>query len=129
MDRRKLNKVRHFSEHIRRKAVNQFRSGAYTTKELANLYHCSQQTIYNWIYKYSPADSPHINVVEMANSTDKKVNDLQDRIAELEQLLGQKQIKVEFLEKMIHLAEEEYNLDLKKNSSGQRSSGSANTES
>ena len=127
MNHRKLNKRREFSEQIRRKAVEEFRSGKYTAQELADLYHCSAQTIYRWIYKYSPGDSPQVNVVEMSESTDQKVKDLHDKIAQLERALGQKQIKVDFLEKMIDLAEDEYNLDLKKSSSSKRSSGSGRT--
>jgi len=127
MNHRKLNKRREFSEQIRRKAVTDFRSGKYTAQELADLYHCSAQTIYNWIYKYSPGDSPQVNVVEMSESTDQKVKDLHDKIAQLERALGQKQIRVDFLEKMIDLAEDEYDLDVKKSSSSKRSSGSGRT--
>jgi transposase-like protein len=128
MNIRKLRKRREFSEDVRRKAVKDFRSGTYTAKELADLYHCSPQTIYRWIYKYSPGDSPQVNVVEMSESTDKKVKDLHDKIAELERALGQKQIKVDFYEKMLELAKQEYDLDLKKSSSSRPSSGSGPTE-
>lgn len=92
------------------------------------MYHCAERTIYNWIYKYSPADSPSINVVEMSKSADQKLKDLQTKIAELERALGQKQIKVDFLEKMIELAEDEYDLELKKNSSLKPSNGIGRTE-
>jgi transposase-like protein len=128
MNKRKLNKQRRFSEEIKRQAVAHFRSGKYTVLELSDLYHCHHQTIYNWIYKYSPADSPKINVVEMSESTDRKVKDLHDKIAQLERALGQKQIKVDFLEKMIDLAEEEYDLDVKKSSSSKQLSGSGPTD-
>jgi transposase len=128
MNLRKLNKRRQFSEQIKRQAVADFRSGKYTALDLADLYHCHHQTIYNWIYKYSPGDSPCINVVEMSESTDQKVKNLQNKIAELERALGRKQIKVDFMEKMIELAENEYDLDLKKNTTSKRSSGSGTTE-
>lgn len=128
MNLRKLNKRRQFSEQIKRRAVADFRSGKYTALELADLYHCHHQTIYNWIYKYSPGDSPCINVIEMSKSTDQKVKDLHSKIADLERALGRKQIKVDFLEKMIELAENEYDLDLKKNTTSKRSSGSGTTE-
>ena len=105
-----------------------FRSGKFTALELADLYHCHYQTIYRWIYKYSPADSPKINVVEMSESTDQKLKDLQNKIAELERALGQKQIQLDFYEKLTELAKEEYNIDLKKNSSTGSSSGSRSTE-
>jgi len=128
MNLRKLRKRKIYSEQIKRKVVDDFRSARHTALELADLYHCHPQTIYNWIYKYSPGDSPQINVVEMSESTDKKVKDLHDKIAQLERALGQKQIKVDFLEKMIDLAEDEYNLDLKKSSSSKQSSGSGRTD-
>ena len=128
MNQRKLNKNRKFSEQIKRKVVKDFRSGKYTVIELADLYHCTDVTIYRWIHKYSPADSPSVNVVEMSKSTDQKVKDLQTKITELERALGQKQIKVDFYEKMLELAEQEYNLDLKKSSSSKPSSGSGRTK-
>jgi len=128
MDKRKLRRNRHFSEQIRRRAVKDFRSGKYTVKQLADLYHCSKQTIYRWIHKYSPADSPSITVVEMSQSKDKKLKEQAERIAELEAAVGRKQIKVDVLEKMVELAEQDYDLDLKKNIGGSRSTGSGSTE-
>lgn len=38
-----------------------------------------------------------------------------ERVAELERLVGQKQIEVEFLVKLIELASEELGMDIKKN--------------
>lgn len=128
MNTRKLYKRREFSEQIRRKVVNEFRSGKYTAQELADLYHCSSQTIYRWIYKYSPGDSPQVNIVEMSESADQKVKNLQQKVADLERAIGQKQIKVDFYEKMLELAEKQYDLDLKKSSSSKRSSGSGKTK-
>jgi transposase-like protein len=126
--KRKLRTRRKFSEQIKRQAVEEFRAGKYTAKELANLYHCSSQTIYRWIRKYSPADQPKINVIEMAESTDQKVKDLKDEIADLQRKLGQKQIRIDFLDKMIELAEDEYNVDLKKNAIGNPLVGSKGTD-
>ena len=128
MDKRKLRRSRKFSEEIRRKAVKEFRSGKYTAQELSDLYHCSPTTIYRWIYKYSPADQPKLNVVQMADSSDKKLKELQQQITDLQAALGRKQIQVDFYEKMMDLAKEEYGLDLKKNSSSPLSSGSGKTE-
>lgn len=128
MDKRKLRRSRTFSEEIRRKAVKEFRSGKYTAQELSDLYHCSTTTIYRWIYKYSPADQPKLNVVEMTDSSDKKLKELQQQITDLQAALGRKQIQVDFYEKMMDLAKEEYDLDLKKNSSIQLYSGSEKTD-
>ncbi len=126
--KRKLKRRREFSDEIRRDVVNQFRDGTHTVKELSDLYHVTPQSIYRWIYKFSPADKPKVTVVEMADSSDKKLKDLQAKIARLEQALGQKQIKIDFYEKMIELAKEDYDLDLKKNISTPPSPGSENTD-
>jgi transposase len=126
--KRKLNRRRHFSEEIRRQIVSDFRQGKHTVKELADLYHCSYQSIYRWIHQFSPPDEPTITVVEMADSSDTKLKDLQQKIADLERALGQKQIKIDFYEKMMDLAEQEYGLDLKKNSSTKPSRGSGSTD-
>lgn len=117
MDKRKLRRQRTFSEQVRRKVVKEFRSGTFTVKDLSELYQVSKTSIYRWIYKYSPADQPKLTVVEMPESADQKLKELKNKIAKLERALGQKQIKVDFLEKMIELAEKEYDLDLKKSSS------------
>ena len=124
---RKLYRRREFSEQIKRKVVREFRAGRYTVRELADLYSCSIKSIYRWIHKYSPADAPSVTVVEMSKSTDQKVKDLQDQIAGLERALGQKQIQIDFYEKMIELARETYDIDIKKNYSTRRSGGSGKT--
>jgi len=126
--KRKLRTRRTFREQIRKQTVDEFRSGKYSVKELADLYHCSKQTIYRWIHKYSPADQPKINVVEMSESADQKVKELQQKIAQLEQTIGKKQVKIDFQAKMIELAESEYNLDLKKSTTGSPSTGSEPTD-
>jgi hypothetical protein len=63
----------------------------------------------------------------MKESGQQKLKDYEKRIAELERALGQKQLKVDFLEKMIELAGEELNVDIKKNYSTPQSNGSGKT--
>jgi hypothetical protein len=61
-------------------------------------------------------------VVE-AKSDSKKILALKEEVKELERIIGEKQIKLDFQEKMIELAEKEYSIDIKKKFSGKRSSG------
>jgi len=84
--------------------------------ELSRLHKIHFQTIYNWIYKFSKANARGYRVVELTESSDMKLKELQKRIEELERIVGQKQIKIDYLEKMIELASEELKIDLKKNS-------------
>ena len=60
----------------------------------------------------------------MKQSTSKKLKELTEKVKELERVVGQKQIHIDFLEKMIDIAKEEYKIDIKKRYSTPRSSGS-----
>lgn len=66
-------------------------------------------------------------VVE-AKSDTKKIKALEDRIKELELIVGQKQLAIDFKEKMIEIAEQRYNVDIKKKLGSQLSSGSSITK-
>ncbi|GAH23659.1 unnamed protein product, partial [marine sediment metagenome] len=78
-------------------------------------------SVYNWIYKYSTYNKKGYKIVEMSSSSTQKLKDKDARIAELERLLGQKQIKIDYLEELIELAEEQYDVQFKKNSNTPRS--------
>lgn len=124
---RKVKKYRKFTEEVKRRVVADFESGACSTLELSRMYDCTQTTIYRWIYKYSNYNEVGCRIVEMKESSSHKVSELQKRISELEQVVGQKQIKIDYLEKLIDIAEEELNIDIKKNSSTPQSTGSRAT--
>jgi hypothetical protein len=65
-------------------------------------------------------------VVESQSDT-QKILELKRQVAELERKLGQKQIQLEFKDKMIDLAEERYKIDIKKNFGTKASSDSEQT--
>jgi myosin-crossreactive antigen len=50
----------------------------------------------------------------MKNSSTQKLKELEKKIKNLEQAVGQKQIKIDFLEKIIQLSGQHYQTDLKK---------------
>lgn len=118
-----LKPVRIFSEEFRKERVKEYEKGEFTVKELSRLFSIKEGVIYRWIYKYSAYNKRGIKVVEMSESSSKKVKDLQKRIRELEQIVGQKQLNIDFLEKMIEIAKEQYGLDIKKKSGTQPLSG------
>jgi hypothetical protein len=66
-------------------------------------------------------------VVE-AKSDSRKIQALQEKIKEMERIIGEKQIKIDFQEKMIEIAEREYRVDIKKKFSGKRSSGTGSKD-
>ena len=84
----------------------------------------SCRSIYNWIYKFSNFNEKGFRVVEMKDSSSKKMQELEAKNKELEAALGRKQIQLDYLEKMIELAKTELDIDIKKNYSTPRSVGS-----
>ena len=124
----RIQKKRKFTEDYKRKLVNDFETGEYSVLELSKLHSINFTQIYRWIYKYSTVNKRGYKVVELTESSDMKVKELQERIKELERKIGQKQIKIDFLEKMIDIAEDELDIDIKKNSNTQQSGGSAVTK-
>jgi transposase len=115
---------RSFSEEFRKARVKEYEKGEFTVKELSQLYGISESIIYLWIYKYSIYNHKKSRVVEMEDSSYKKVKDLQERVKELERIVGQKQLNIDFLEKMIEIAKEQYGVDIKKNFNTPPSGGS-----
>jgi transposase len=68
----------------------------------------------------------HKQVVEPKSDT-QRIKMLEDRIKELERIVGQKQLLLEFKDKMIEIAEATYNVDIKKKVGSKLSSGSTLT--
>ena len=95
---------------------------------MEKIYDISTSLIYRWIYKYSKYNKKGAQVVEMKDSNAEKIRQMEARIKELEQAVGQKQMNIDYLEKMIDLAKEHYDMDIKKNSNIQRSGGSKTTK-
>jgi predicted RNase H-like nuclease (RuvC/YqgF family) len=96
--------------------------------ELERLHGVTNNSIYKWIYKYSTFSEKGYRIVEMKQSSQKKVKELQARIKELESMVGRKQIKIDYLEKMIELAKDELAIDIKKNYNTPQSAGSKITK-
>ena len=113
---KRVKRYRRFSEDFKLKIVNGYESGEFTVSEMGKMYDISRQVIYRWIYKYSKYNKQSIQVVEMKDSQAHKMKQLEARIKELEQAVGQKQMNIDYLEKMIDLAKEHYDIDIKKNS-------------
>ena len=123
---KRISRKRKFSEDLKLKIVKEYESGAFSVVEMTKVYDISYQTIYNWIYKYSKYNKKSIQVVEMKDSQAYKMKQMEARIRELEQAVGQKQMNIDYLEKMIELAKENYDIDIKKNSNTLHYGGSKN---
>lgn len=123
-----IRKKRSFSKEFKIQLVKDFESGAYSVPQLEKLHGISNGLIYRWIYKYSTFNEKGFRIVEMKKSSSGKVKELQKRVADLERVIGQKQIKIDFLEKLIEIASDEHNIDIKKKSFTPQSPGSDKTK-
>jgi transposase len=106
-------RYRRFSKEWKEKKVKEIIEGRASPSEICKAYELSRTSIYNWLDLYSGKQKPERTIVESKSDTT-KILAMQKRIAELERTLGQKQILIEFKDKMIELAEETYKVDIKK---------------
>ena len=121
---KKVRKYRRYSEDFKKQLVSEYEIGRYSVVELERLHGITNSSIYSWLYKYSTFNKKGYRVVEMKDSSTKKLKDLEKRIKDLEGIIGRKQIRIDYLEKLIELAGDEYDIDLKKNCSTPQSTGS-----
>ena len=125
---KKIRKHLRYSEDFKKELVSLFEKGTYSVLQLERLYGVTNASIYRWIYKYSTFNEKGIRVVEMKKSSSLKLKELTNKVKELEQIVGQKQIKIDFLEKMIEIAESEFSIAIKKKSNTSQSIGLEKTE-
>ena len=106
---------RHFSEAFKKQKVKELCEKTLKIKELCDMYEISRTTVYKWIYLYSPHHERGTKQVIEMESEAHKNRLLNQRIAELERVVGQKQMEIDYYKKLIEIGSEELNLDLKKN--------------
>jgi hypothetical protein len=88
--------------------------GNFSVRLLSRLHSASKICIYRWIYHYSTVNEKEYRIVKHKSSTISKFRDLKKRIKEPEQAVVQKQIKIYNLEKVIDMANVEFQIDIKK---------------
>lgn len=126
-DERKQRQIRYFSESFKRDKVRDYERNLVTIAEISRVYNVSRSAIYKWIYKYSNQYKREERQVVEKKSDTRKIKALQEKVKELEQIVGQKQIQVDFYAKMIEIAEEEFDIKIKKKSSSTHFDGSGKT--
>jgi transposase len=119
---------RYFSEDFKRKKVSEIERNVSSVAEICREYQVSHAAVYKWIYKYSRMRKKSEKQVVESKSDTQKIQALKEQIKELERIIGEKQIKLDFQEKMIEIAEETYKVDIKKKFSGKLSSGTGSGE-
>ena len=126
--RLEIRQVRTFSEEFKRQKVQLIVEKKLTMADVRELYNVSSATVYRWLYKYSPShEQGHIQVVQM-QSEEYKTKELLRQVADLERSVGQKQLQIDYLERLLQLSGESLKIDLKKTFGEPRSNGFDNTK-
>jgi hypothetical protein len=84
-----------------------------TIAQGCRLWRVSRTSIYKWIYLYSDRIKGTRTVVEL-ESEGKRNERLQARLAELERIVGCKQMEIDLLQTTLDMASQEVGYDLKK---------------
>jgi transposase-like protein len=114
---------RYFSEDFKKKKVSEIERNLTRVSEICREYQVTRAAVYKWIYCYSRMRKKGVKQVVEAKSDSLKIAALKAQVKELERIIGEKQVKLDFQEKMIEIAESEYNIDIKKKFSGKPSFG------
>lgn len=123
---KKVQFIQHriFSEAIRMQTVKDIEAGKCSVLEASRELSVTRGAVYKWVHLYSRYLSKNKVMVVEDKSEAYRSKELERRLHELEAALGRKQMEVDFLNKIIDLANEEYRTDLKKNLVKEPSDGS-----
>lgn len=114
---------RHFSENFKQKKVQEIELGQIRVSEICKQYEVNAANVYKWISKFGVMKKEKTErIIVETNSDTQQLLELKKKVAELERIIGQKQLLLDFKDKMIDLAEQTYAIDIKKKFSTQPSS-------
>ena len=112
MEKSKQRKV--FSVELKLDLVKKIEQGNLGVSDITNVYGVSRTAVYKWLRKYSDIYRNETRVIVEQKSISKKNKELQDQIKKLEQVLGQKQLRIDYLEKVVEFASERSGEDIEK---------------
>ena len=117
MDKKTLKKQnRIFSEKFRREKVQMLDEKVLTISELCKQYQISETTVYRWLKLYSNHYQKGTKMVVEQESEAQKTKELLLENQKLKAIIGEKQMEIDVLNKVIEISSQELGIDLKKNS-------------
>lgn len=111
--RRQQKLSRTFSAAFKKEKVDLLDSGKITVKELSALYEVSPTAIYKWKKKYSKLERSERLVVEKISESNKNI-ELLKRIKDMEQVIGKKQLELDYYKTAIDVLSEQSGEDILK---------------
>jgi transposase-like protein len=108
---------RRFSDNFKMQKVREIETEQTKVSEICSQYQVTSKNVYLWVDKFGSMKNKKERMVVETDSDTRQLIDLKKLVSELERIIGQKQILIDFQDKMIELAEENYGVDifLKKN--------------
>ena len=123
-----IKQTRHFSEEFKKAKVKEIVEKRITVLEFSRLHKVSTVAVYKWLYKYSPYHQQKTTLVVQMESEATKTKYLLQQVADMERVIGQKQLEIDFLSKLLEIGSEELGFDLKKNFSSKLSNGTGSAK-
>lgn len=124
---RKYRQNRVFSEAFKREKVKEIESKRLKISQICDLYEVSSTAVYKWLYKYGQKTEKGVKIVIEMESEAYKTKRLLERVGELERIIGQKQLEIDYLDKLLELESQEVGYDVKKKHAPKLSSILSNT--
>jgi transposase-like protein len=118
---------RQFSEEFKRSKVREIEQKMVTIAQVSRQYEVREASVTKWLVKYGSSYMKGVRLIVESESDTVRIAALLAKVAELERIIGQKQIQLEFKDKMIDLAEQDYGVDIKKKYSEEPCSGTGTT--
>ncbi len=119
---------RRFSDNFKIQKVREIETGQTKVSEICSQYQVAAKNVYLWIDKFGTMKNKKERLVVETDSDTRQLLELKKKVSELERIIGQKQILIDFQDKMIELAEETYGVDIKKKFFSTPSSTFGNTD-
>lgn len=112
MEKGKLKRI--FSLEVKLDLVKKIEHGDLRVVDVTRTYGVSPSAVYKWLRKYSDLYKKETRVIVEHKSISKKNKELQEQVKKLEQALGQKQMRIDYLEKVVEFASERSGEDIEK---------------
>ncbi|MEZ4886158.1 MAG: transposase [Chitinophagales bacterium] len=111
-----VKNYRKYSENLKRKVAQDYLSGKFSYSMGAELYGLPNKDVVKEFVKWyrKKGDMSILTPKSMDIKESQTVKSLQSRIEELEKKLSLSQLKIESLETMVDIAEQEFGLEIKK---------------
>lgn len=106
--------LRTFSEEFKKAKIKELDQKLISIQELVTSYKISRTSVYKWLIKYSIHYEKGTKMVIELESEAHKTKQLLQEKAELQRALGEKQMQLDLLNKLIEFASDDLKIDLKK---------------